>query len=242
VYEGMLYEARKNGKNKDPVTWSTKDKKKNKWTLIGQCASRVPTADPTQMVCGSDSVRWDKTKWYKKGDQVIYGGYLYEVAKNGKNKNPITWSTKENPSQNKWVNLGECISFPPTNAPTWLIDGTDCQGPFPDHSKCENNIQSFLTKRDSAWFAFRGMDGSRCSIQQWVSNPARGSKCPPVIEEDCVGPFLDHDKCESKILWTLKTKDSAWFASKGMDGSRCSIQEFLSTGSKTDCPALPSNR
>jgi len=238
VYEGILYEALKNGKNKDPVTWSTKAKaQQNKWNSIGQCSSRAPTTDPTLRECDINGVRWDKTAVFKIGEQVFYEGYLYEAVKKGKNKNPVTWSTKSNSAFNKWINLGECFSFAPTTAPTWTSDNTDCAGPFPDHSKCEQKIETFLTKKDSAFFAFRGMDGSRCSIQQWFSNPARGSECPPVVEEDCVGPFPDHDKCETKIQLFQKNKDSKWFAFRNMDGSRCSIQEFLSTAPQTDCPS-----
>ena len=229
VHEGILYEAKKSGKNKDPVTWSTKAQERfNRWVSLGQCASRVPTASPVLIQCSGDRVRWDKSIAYETGHQVFYEDYLYEAVKNGKNKNPVTWSTKVNSVQNRWVNLGECYSSTPTAAPTWTTDSSDCPGPFLDYDQCENSIKRDLRRRDSAWFALRGMDGSRCSIQQYWSNPVRGQRCPPVVEEDCVGPFPDHDKCEGKILKILQTKDSAFFTVRGMDGSRCSIQQYWS--------------
>lgn len=207
--------------------------------MLGSCTSRVPTVDPTKIAeCSSDGVRWDELTMYKKDDVVFYENFLYQAIQNGKDKHPVTWSTKGNLKQNKWINLGECAnSFAPSQAPTWTSDGVDCLGPFnnifPD---CEATIKRDLKKKDSGWFAWRGMDGSRCSIQQWHSNPARGSKCPPVVEEDCIGPFPGYDGCEQKILQTLSNKDSAWLAFRGMDGSRCSIQEYYSKGNRDQCP------
>jgi hypothetical protein len=51
-------------------------------------------------------------------------------------------------------------------------------------------------------------------------------------EEECPGPFGErgdkYAQCEQRIQTILKTKDSAWFAERGMDGGRCSIQQYLS--------------
>jgi hypothetical protein len=48
------------------------------------------------------------------------------------------------------------------------------------------------------------------------------------ILDDCIGPFPGpgFESCEGKIAFMAANRESAWFVQKGMDGSRCSIQNY----------------
>jgi cellulase/cellobiase CelA1 len=120
----------------------------------------------------------------------------------------------------------------PVVGPTVPVE--PCSGPYDDslYPVCDNKIVSFQASRSSAWLASKGLDGSRCSLQEYFYPMGF---CPAV---DCPGPFAGFAQCEIKIIYHLENKDSAWFATHGLDGSRCSLQGWL-YGSNF-CPAPPS--
>jgi hypothetical protein len=66
----------------------------------------------------------------------------------------------------------------------------------------------------------------------------------PPTPEECTGPFGKrgdkYAQCEKRIQVILKTKDCAWFAERGMDGGRCSIQQYLSEQPDNACPPVVS--
>merc|ERR1719329_224058 len=95
----------------------------------------------------------------------------------------------------------------------------ECAGPFDGFPQCENKIVTAIAKRDSAWMAFRGLDGGRCSLQGFY---ASSSICPalptadPIADptadpagtavtadptaDECAGPFDGFPQCENKIV------------------------------------------
>ena len=81
--------------------------------------------------------------------------------------------------------LPELLTIAPTPTPTAIPTAAftpnptaDCVGPFPDHPRCERFIQEYLREKSTGWYTSRGLDGSRCSIQGWLSLKGKRPKCP----------------------------------------------------------------
>jgi hypothetical protein len=135
----------------------------------------------------------------------------------------------------------------------------DCLGPFELYPVCEQKLDWNMLYRDSAYFARKGLDGSRCSMQKilarskggevYCPDPCAPAPPPPPIDEttvaeecwgdaDCLGPYELYPMCEEKLDWNMLNRDSAFFAKRGLDGSRCSMQKLLarSKDGEVYCP------
>jgi len=102
-------------------------------------------------------------------------GRLCACSRTGTTNAPIADPT-EDPVEAPSEDPTETPVTAPTEAPT--RDPNDCPGPFSaGFPNCENQIIHFKDK-DSAWFEKRGMDGSRCDLQDWLHR--KKGNCPPV--------------------------------------------------------------
>lgn len=66
----------------------------------------------------------------------------------------------------------------PTAASSDVVDS--CAGPFVGYDRCEHSILKLFGTKSQNWYSARGLDGSRCSLQKFLSSQAKGRKCPPV--------------------------------------------------------------
>ncbi len=124
---------------------------------------------------------------------------------------------------------------PLTTAAPSNVQGA-CVGPYAaQYLQCESRISWMLvnwsTAPAAATYKAKGVDGSRCSIQNYLASYE--SWCPPCACA-CQGPYAPtYPQCESRISWMLvnwsTAPAAATYKAKGVDGSRCSIQNYLAT-------------
>lgn len=212
----------------------------------------VSTADPTAVPTANDCSSvddWSAFQNYKKDEKAVYEGILYEALKKGKNKDPVTWSTKPKSQWNKWISLGQCTPRAPTASPVAIQCSSGGVSPdMWDKDKKKYQIGEQVLYEGYLYEAVKRVKKNK-RPDTWSTklNPAFNfwtnlGEClsgipstAPTYATDCAGPFSA--RCENKIQ-KLAAKDSAWFAWRGLDGSRCSMQEYLSTAPRSDCPPL----
>ena len=131
-----------------------------------------------------------------------------------------------------------CPTTDPTTAPTTTpttATTEPCPGPFDGYPECETKVTWAIDNRPSSWYEKRGIDATRCSLQSFFSLAANGADCPAV---DCPGPFVGYPECESKVTWSIDNRPSSWYEKRGIDATRCSLQEYFSlTANGAYCPA-----
>jgi hypothetical protein len=93
-------------------------------------------------------------------------------------------------------------------------------------------LANWSTAPSASEYRAKGVDGSRCSIQNYLATN-EAFYCPRCACA-CHGPYPPaYPECESRILWMLANWSTAPRASeyraKGVDGTRCSIQTYLAT-------------
>jgi beta-glucanase (GH16 family) len=143
----------------------------------------------------------------------------------------------------------------PTGKPTPLATAAPsnvpgaCVGPYAEqYSQCEARISWMLvnwsTAPAAATYKAKGVDGSRCSIQNYLATN-EAFYCPRCACA-CQGPYAPtYPQCESRISWMLvnwsTAPAAATYKAKGVDGSRCSIQNYLATNEALYCPLCTCN-
>lgn len=158
VYDSILYDAVKNGKNKRPDIWSTKEnEKKNKWTAVGDCAP------PPKVEC-DDEANWDVSTRFEEGETSVYEEVLYEAIKSNRKKRPDVWSTKRNPSKNTWTALGKCVEG----------EGADCEGEDAWDDSTRYEIEDQVTYEGSLYVAIKAAKNKEPDV--WSTKAERFNK------------------------------------------------------------------
>ena len=66
----------------------------------------------------------------------------------------------------------------PSAAPIAAPVAAPCSGPFTGYPECEKKVTWNIDNRPSTWYAMRGLDATRCSLQEYFSLAANGAYCP----------------------------------------------------------------
>lgn len=120
---------------------------------------------------------------------------------------------------------------------------TQCLGPWLYYPKCGPNVNWVTANwRSSPKYAQGGVDGSRCSAQKFIHMENPGF-CPAVCNPGCstgdCKPPEDgtYPACSRDMQWVAANweRDSK-FAKGGVNGSSCSIQDFIFNENATICP------
>ena len=142
-----------------------------------------------------------------------------------------------------------CPTTDPTTAPTTTpttATTEPCPGPFDGYPECETKVTWAIDNRPSSWYEKRGIDATRCSLQEYFAE--NGAYCPApttapttatttATTEPCPGPFVGYPECETKVTWSIDNRPSSWYEKRGIDATRCSLQGFFSlAANRAYCP------
>mmetsp|Transcript_18850 Transcript_18850/g.40878 ORF Transcript_18850/g.40878 Transcript_18850/m.40878 type:complete len:1389 (-) Transcript_18850:61-4227(-) len=108
----------------------------------------------------------------------------------------------------------------------------DCPGPYLHYDDCEDRMQWMLAnwatihRYAGGDFQFKQSElGTRCSIQQFLHEEE--NHCSPVPVKCFPFENATYPECENRTMWLLKNWDDPEYKQEGIDGSRCSIRDYL---------------